>query len=258
MPLLSNWNVPVESPAGQHLVGLGVVERQRRHVDADVLALLDQLERRLDDVEVAQAQEVHLEQTERRHVVHAELGDHLGVALLLQRDVLGERLVGDDDAGGVDGVVADEALERHGEIDHLTRGLVFVVGGLELAAVGHGLLEGGRRRLLGDHLGDAVADRIGQPQHAGGVAGGGPCRQGAEGDDLGDVVAPVLLRHVLDDLVAAFHREVHVDVGHRLAARVQEALEEQVVLERVDVGDAQRVGHDAARRRTASGPHRDA
>ena len=114
--------------AGQHLVGLGVVERQRRHVDAYALALLDQHERRLDDVEVAQAQEVHLEQAERGHVVHAELGDHLGVALLLQRDVLGERQVGDDDAGGVDGVVADEALERHGKVDHLARGLVFVVG----------------------------------------------------------------------------------------------------------------------------------
>ena len=72
------------------------------------------------------------------------------------------------------------------------------------------------------------------------------------------MVAPVLLRHVLDDLVAALHREVHVDVGHRLAARVEEALEEQVVLERVDVGDAQRVGHDAARRRAAPRPHRDA
>ena len=139
---------------------------------------LDQLERRLDDVEVAQAQEVHLEQAQRGHVVHAELGDDLGVALLLQRDVLGERLVGDDDAGGVDGVVADEAFEGHGEIDDLAGRLVGVVGRLELAAGRHGLLEGRRRRLLGDHLGDAVADRVGQAEDAGRVSASRPAPRG--------------------------------------------------------------------------------
>ena len=46
--------------------------------------------------------------------------------------------------------------------------------------------------------------------------------------------------------------------GMRLAAGVEEALEQQVVLERVDVGDAQRVGDDAAGRRTAPGSDGDA
>ena len=77
------------------------------------VGLLDDLERRLDDVEVAQPEEVHLEQAELGDVVHVELRDDLGVALLLQRHVVGERLVADHDRGGVDGVVADEALERH-------------------------------------------------------------------------------------------------------------------------------------------------
>ena len=84
--------------AGEHLVGLGVVERQLVDLDADAVGLLDDLERRLDDVEVAQAEEVHLEEAELGDVVHAELGDDLGVALLLQRQVLGERLVADHDA----------------------------------------------------------------------------------------------------------------------------------------------------------------
>ena len=39
--------------------------------------------------------------------------------------------------------------------------------------------------------------------------------------------------------------EVHVDVGHLLALQVQEALEDQAVLQRVDVGDAQAVEHHA-------------
>ena len=182
-------------------------------------ALLDQLQRRLDHVEVAQAEEVHLEQAELGDVVHAELRDDLGVALLLQRQVLGERLVADDHAGGVDGVVADEALEAIARSTTSLTCVVVVVGLLQLAAGHHGLLEGRRRRLLGDHLGDAVADRVRQAHDARGVAGGGARRHGAEGDDLRHAVAAVLAGHVVDDLVAALHREVHVDVGHRTCGR---------------------------------------
>jgi hypothetical protein len=39
--------------------------------------------------------------------------------------------------------------------------------------------------------------------------------------------------------------EVHVDVGHLLAARVEEPLEEQVVADGVEVDDLQAVGHAA-------------
>ena len=47
-------------------------------------------DRLVDDVEVAQPEEVHLQQAERLDVLHRELGDDLLVgALLLQRQVLG-------------------------------------------------------------------------------------------------------------------------------------------------------------------------
>ena len=67
-------------------------------------------------------------------------------------------------------------------------------------------------------------------------------------------VAAVLPGDVLDDLAPARLAEVDVDVGQADALGVQEALEEQVVLHRVDVGDAQAVGDEAARRRAAARP----
>src|SRR6185437_6514245 len=89
MPDDSNWNTPGVA-AGHHLGGLSVVERQRVHVEAHARGLLDHLDGAVDHVEVAQAQEVHLEQPERLDVAHRELGHDLGVgALLLQRQVLG-------------------------------------------------------------------------------------------------------------------------------------------------------------------------
>jgi hypothetical protein len=50
---------------------------------------------------------------------------------------------------------------------------------------------------------------------------------------------PNVLPHVLDDLAAALEAEVHVDVGHRDPLGIQEPLEQQIELERVDVGDPQ-------------------
>ena len=61
-----------------------------------------------------------------------------------------------------------------------------------------------------------------------------------------------LVRGVAQHLAAATVVEVDVDIGHRRAFGVQEPLEQQPVLDRVDVGDAQRVGDQRSRRRTAA------
>ena len=111
MPGLSNWKTPAESPRAS-ISYVFSSSRGSWSISMHTPRVFSMIfERRLDDVEVAQAEEVHLEQAELGDVVHVELRDELGLALLLQRQVLGERLVADDHAGRVDGVVADEALE---------------------------------------------------------------------------------------------------------------------------------------------------
>ena len=85
---------------------------------------------------------------------------------------------------------------------------------------------------LGHQLGDAVALGERQAEHAAHVAEHALGLQRAEGDDLPDVVLAVLAGDVLDDLVAAVLAEVDVEVGHRHALGVEEALEEQVVRDR--------------------------
>ena len=64
--------------------------------------------------------------------------------------------------------------------------------------------------------------------------------------------APVLLAHVLDHLAAALEAEVDVDVGHRDALGIQEALEQQVELERIDVVMPERIRDDRPRGRAAT------
>ena len=68
----------------------------------------------------------------------------------------------------------------------------------------------------------------------------------------------VLPGHVINDLLPPFVAEVHVDVRHGDALRVQEALEQKLVFQRVQHGDVQAVGHDAARAAAAPGADHDA
>ena len=92
-------------------VRLGVVQRQVVQVDLDAARLLDQLDGVVEHRQRAQAEEVHLEQADLFQVAHDPLrGDGrlaAAAALLalahrpLDRDVIGDRPVGDDDAGRV-------------------------------------------------------------------------------------------------------------------------------------------------------------
>ena len=113
-------------------------------------------------------------------------------------------------------------------------------------------------RALRDHLRDPVDLPVRDLEHAAGVAHRGPGEHRAEGDDLRDPVASVLLLDVVDDAVAAGDGEVDVHVGHGLAARVEEALEQEVVPDRVDVRDLERVGGDGSRGRSSTRADLDA
>ena len=254
----------------EHLVGLLVVERERRHVGARAGRALDDVERVLDHVEVAQPEEVHLQKAHRLDRLHRELRDGAVdlVAVLvglvgvrqLHGDEVGQRLGRDDHRGGVDRGVADDALEPLRHLDDLMRvGVRLHLGGQRLPGR-QAVVELRCATLLGigDQLGELVAQGIGETEHAGGVARRRAREHLAEGDDLRDRVLAVLLGHVLDHLFTAAHREVDVDIGHRHAFRVEEALEQEVVLERIEVRDAGRVGDQRAGSRATSRADRNA
>ena len=226
---------------------------------------LDEVERPLNDREVAQAEEVHLEQAQLLDAVHfvlrddrRVLGGPTGVGLALDGQVIGQRVPRDHDRSGVDAVLAAQALEAERDVDDLLGLGVGLVHDAQLAGrcvavlVALGLGQAGAQRRVAPHdqrghrLGDAVADYVGLAEHPRRVTHGGPRLDGREGDDLRHPVAAVLLRGIAHDVGPVTLVEVHVDVGHLLAARVQETLEEEVVADGVEVDDAQAVGDAAA------------
>ena len=68
----------------------------------------------------------------------------------------------------------------------------------------------------------------------------------------------VLVFHPFQHASAPVVVEVGVDIGQGDAVGVEETLEQEVVLHRVDLGDAQAIGHHATRRRATPGTHHHA
>ncbi len=238
---------------GQQLERLRVVERDVVQVHLHPAVVADQVHGLAQDREVGQAQEVELEQAQRLDAVHLVLGHQgVGVGRLLERHELGQRFPRDDHAGRVGGRVAGDPLELLREPDQLADLGVAVVHLLELRAELQRLREPDAQ-LVGHRLGDPVHVPVAHAHHPAHVADRRAGEHRAEGDDLGDMVRAVLAADVVDDLVPALVLEVHVDVGHRHAVRVEEALEGEPVVERVHRRDPQGVGDDGAGRGPPAG-----
>ena len=69
------------------------------------------------------------------------------------------------------------------------------------------------------------------------------------------VVGSVFLCYPVQHTAASVVVEVNVDIGQRYTVGVQETFKQQIILDRVNLRDAQAVSHGTARRRTTSRPH---
>ena len=148
-----------------------------------------------------------------------------------------------------------QALNLAREVDEAVDVLAALICLAEVGRLLHRLVERDLE-LVRHELRNLCDLGVRQVEHAPNIADGALRRHRAEGDDLRNVVVAVALLDVVDDLAALDVVEVDVDIRHRHALRIQEALKEQIVLQRVEVRDAEQIGDDAARGRTA--PRADA
>ncbi|KFM93090.1 hypothetical protein DJ90_2785 [Paenibacillus macerans] len=94
---------------------------------------------------------------------------------------------------------------------------------------------------------DFAKRHVQRPAH---IANGGAGRHRPERNDLGHVLGPVFACHIGDHLVAALVAEIDIDIRHRHPLGIQKPFKQQVILDRVDIGDAQHVSNQAACRRS--------
>ncbi|AFM10500.1 Na+/proline symporter [Saccharomonospora phage PIS 136] len=253
----------------EHVERCRVIHGQRQRVDLDTVVGLHHPRGVIDRGHVDQTQDVDLQQADALTLRAIPPRDDRPVLTLPQRQHVQQGLAADDVRTRVHASVADQPFQAPGGVEdlrhlgvgldqrpHLRRFRVPLVLGVHDPRQRDVL----RRHRWGESLGEPVRDREPSlPQvHAGGVLERGLRLNRAVGDDLREVLAAVLVLGVLDDLVPAALVEVDVDVGRRLTLRVQEPLENQTVLQRVDVDDVQDVRQQGTGSGATSGADADA
>ena len=219
-----------------------------------------QLHRGLEHGERLQAEEVELHQSRLLDPFHVELGHRqVGFRIAIHRHQFGERPVADHDAGRMGRGVAVQPFELHRDVEGAPHHRLGVARRLQARLLVDRARERHRRGRIHRHqLAQLVDLAVGHFQHAADVAQHAARLQGAEGDDLPDLIAPVAALHVVDHLVAPLLAEVDVEVRHRHAFGIEEALEQEPEADRIEVGDGERIGDERARARAAARPDRNA
>ena len=221
----------------------------------DAAILLDQLHGVVEHGERGQAQEIHLQQADVLEALHVVLRRDFIPVGLVQRDDVGERLAEKSprrrrawrrDAPGLPGawrLPSDPCSARRSRSRLCSCGDCFSASSSVMLS----------------WSGTSLAMRSTSPY---GMSMARPTSLIAAFAAMVPKVmicatfdAAIFSGDVLDHFAAAPHAEIDVDVGHRHAFGIQEALEQQIVLQRIDVRDLQRVADQAARRRTASRAH---
>ena len=140
-----------------------------------------------------------------------------------------------------------QSLEFLRNVERAADHRIAIALGLQPRLVVDGALERDRvGRILRHKLAQLVDLAVRHLQDAADVAQHAARLQGAEGDDLRDPVAAVLFLHVADHLVAALLAEVDVEIRHRDAFRIEEALEQEPEADRIEIGDGERIGDQRA------------
>src|SRR4051812_45006360 len=106
--------------------------------------------------------------------------------------------------------------------------------------------------MAGYELGEPVDVAVAHLEHSTGVLEHRPRLQASEGDDLCNLVSTVLLLDVQDPLVPMSCAEVDVEIRHRCGFGVEEALEQQVQRDGMEIGNCESQGHRRACARAAS------
>ena len=211
--------------------------------------LLDELEGLAEAGEHAEPEHVDLEDAERVEIVLVPFDE--GAVLhraIHDRHHLVEPAAGHDEAADMLGEMARKGLDLHGERAHFPHARAVHV-------------DAGARKLGGAHRaaahapdrGRERADRVlRQAEGLADLADGGAAAIGDDGGGDAGVVAAVMFVDVLDHLLAPLVLEIDVDVGRLAALRRDEALEQEVAIARVDVGDAEAVTDRRIGRRAAA------
>ena len=246
----------------QHIEAFFIVERDRGDIQRPLAVLLaagvDHLQRPVNDGERTQAEEVELHQPGIFNVVFIKLGNRmLARFVAVKRGKIGNFSWRDHHPTRMFTGVTGDPFELTRHVDQRFNLFVRLINFRQLR-LGFKRFRQRHTRVRRHQLGNAVHKAVRMAQHTANVADNRFRRHGTEGNNLRYRIATVHVRDVFNHLVTLLHTEVNVEVGHGDTFRVKETFEQQVELQRIEVGNFQRIGDQRSGAGATSRPYRHA
>ena len=233
------------------LVRRRIVVRDPAEVDPLTTATGDLLDAALDGREHPEAEQVDLQEARIGAGVLVPLGELATLHRCRnERHAVHERARRDDHPPGVLGEVARQAVGLLGQARKpgpATGPALRPERGVDVA------VDVTRRPALAAAC-DALDLPRRQPERLAELADRAARAVRREGGDERRVLAPVALMHARDELLANVAREVQVDVRQRVEVLVEEAPEQELVGDRIDVAETREVTDDRRDARPATTP----
>ncbi|MEA2121645.1 MAG: hypothetical protein EGMGGAKC_00970 [Dehalococcoides mccartyi] len=153
-----------------------------------------------------------------------------------------QRVFGNNHPGSMGGSMAGKPLYLSGGIHQITDHRILIVHIFQFGAFFHSLVQG-HVKGEGYDLGYPVHISIGHTKRPPHIPHRRFCPQRTKGNNLGNMVTPVLAHHIFNDLLTAVILKVHVYIRHFLAFNIQKTLKNQLIFNRVKGGNTQTVQH---------------
>ena len=244
----------------QHIKAFLVVERDSRDIHRRLafflIARVNHAQRPVNNRQCAQTEEVKLHQTGIFHVVFIKLCDRvIPFRVAVKRCEIGNFCRRDHHTTCVFTGVTCHPFQDARHIDQRPDFLIGLIHLAELRLCRKGFFQchtGIRRH----QFGNSVDKPVRMPQHTADIADNRFCRHRTEGNNLGNSITPVHFGYVINHAVTFFHAEVNIEVRHGNSFRVQEAFEQEIKLQRIQIGDFQGVRHQRTGTGTTSRPYR--
>ena len=147
--------------------------------------------------------------------------------------------------------ISRETFERTCHIDKCANFVVGFVRPAQLFVIGERFLERDTD-LEWDELRNSIHIPVRVPEDTTDIPDDCARGHGPERNNLRDAIATITRRDVVDDPITALDAKVDIEIRHRDTLGVQKSLEQQIVGDRVQIRNAQRIGHERTRTRSAT------
>ena len=141
--------------------------------------------------------------------------------------------------------MARQALQASGHIDELFYFLICIIKRFQLMIHLECFIDRDIQ-LLRDHFCDRITKRIRKIHHTPDIADDTARRHRTEGDNLRYTVLAIFPHNIVYDLLSALEAKIHVNIRHGYTLRIQKTLKEQIVPDRIQLCNAERIRNDTA------------